>query len=153
MQKLPLHDVEDAFALVASVIERSGLELSVEDRDDLKQTLALEAWQLSLTYRPGPASFSTFISTRLRFRVVDWNRGRRGRTRWSFGSGRVFERTLPELVPLDTERAQLELALGTRAGDFEADRDEALRGLFESRDRARARDLRTLGIETRRRVA
>jgi hypothetical protein len=34
-------------------------------------------------------------------RPVDWQRQRYGRTRWTFGNGRVYERRRPELVSLD----------------------------------------------------
>jgi hypothetical protein len=48
-------------------------------------------------------SFSTYATSTLYRRVVDWQRQRCGRTRWAFGNGRVYERKRPELVSLDAD--------------------------------------------------
>ena len=145
MQRLTLDDVDDASGFVAAIVTRSGLALSFHDREDLEQYLLVECWRLSLVYTAGGISFSTYAGNTLRHRCVDWERKRRGRTVWRFRD-RVHTRSLPQLVPLDSDRDRLEQALAEGAGDRAADRDEAGGGLLAERDRARARDLEALGL-------
>jgi hypothetical protein len=97
---LPLHDVDDAAAFVASIVTRSNLRLSYHDAEDLHQFLLAEAWKLSLRYKPGRLSFSTLAGTTLRLRVVDWTRQRNGRTVWKFAD-HTHKRERPQLLSLD----------------------------------------------------
>jgi DNA-directed RNA polymerase specialized sigma24 family protein len=156
---LALHDIDDAAAFVAALVNRSGLSPSWSDREDLAQSLLIVAWELSLRYHPGGISFSTFAGRTLRLRIVDWQRsGAGGRTTWKFrnadGSLRVHERQLPQLVPLDdSARDRLEQSLATRNGDREDGGDLGLGGLDGGGDRQRALDYETLGLDPPRRAA
>jgi hypothetical protein len=98
--KFSLLGIADVEAFTGRIVERSGLRLSAQDREDLHVWLIEECWTLSTCYRPGRLAFAAFADRRLRLRVVDWQRGRWGRTRWTF-SGREYERVRPQLVPLD----------------------------------------------------
>jgi hypothetical protein len=100
--KYSLLGIADVEAFTARIVERSGLRLSPEDREELHVYLIEEAWLLSERYRPGGVSFSTVAGTTLRLRVVDWKRARWGRTRWAF-SGHTYERERPQLVSLDAD--------------------------------------------------
>jgi DNA-directed RNA polymerase specialized sigma24 family protein len=98
---LALFDVDDAHRFVCAIVSKSGLELSFHDRRDLEQHLFGEAWLLSLRFVPGgPKDFSGWAARILRLRVVDWQRQRNGRTRWSFRDS-VYERQRPQFVSLD----------------------------------------------------
>ena len=117
MPRLALHDIDDTAAFVAAIVNRSGLSLSWDAREDLEQTLQIVAWELSLKYQPGGISFSTYAGRTLRFRITDWQRsGSGGRTIWKFrnpdGSLRIHERELPQFVPFDGDdgepRAELD---------------------------------------------
>jgi hypothetical protein len=145
VQRFALHDVDDAAGFVAAIVTRSGLTLSFHDREDLEQYLLVECWRLSLVYTAGGISFSTYAGNTLRHRCVDWERKRRGRTVWRFRS-RVHTRSLPQLVPLDSDRDRVEQALAEGDRDREADRDADYRRLLAERDRALARDLEALGL-------
>jgi hypothetical protein len=113
-EPLALHDVQDAEALCARVIERSGLSLSYHDAEDLLAYLVATAWALSLVYDRGdpqyPSGFSTYATRTLGLRLIDWQRSRFGRTKWKFSAtssinagyrGRTIERERPALVSLD----------------------------------------------------
>jgi hypothetical protein len=152
--KLALHGIDDVEAFTAGIVQHSHFELSFHDRQELHAHLISECWRLSLVYRPGiiRGGFSLWAGTTLRKRLIDWERQRFGRTKWQF-SDRTYERPRTEIVSLDDpQRSQLVNALGTRTGDLEASWDETLRGLYAGRDRARARDLKTLGLRPRRRA-
>jgi len=97
--KLALHDLADTEGLCAHVIQRSSLNLSYHEHEDLLTYLVETAWELSLTYRPGAGPFSAYAAVRLRQRCTDWKRSQ-GRTRWQF-SNRTYERTLPSFTTLD----------------------------------------------------
>lgn len=149
MARLPLWDVSDAEAFVGAIVERSRDGLSYHDSEDLRGELVLETWELSLEYKPGGVSFSTFAGTTLRHRVVDWRRKRFGRTRWTFGDGRVYERPRTQFVPLDDPGVgRLDAAESARAGDSSADWNPSFARLEHERDRARERDLRRLGLHS-----
>jgi DNA-directed RNA polymerase specialized sigma24 family protein len=161
--RLELHDV-DVESLALWVISRSGLELNWSDREDLLETLVVACWECSDDYDPGRGAFSTFATIKLRSAVTAWLRtsnercGRTGfvggRTIWRFGDGRVHERPQRVLVSFDgADRDQLVNALSEGRGDREADRDEAVGGLFATRDSERARDFYEMGLEPRRRAA
>lgn len=157
--KLSLHGIDDVEAFAGAIVQRSWLELSHHDREDLHAYLVAECWRLSLRYERGdpqfPPRFSVYATPILRNRVVDWQRKRFGRTRWTF-KDQVIERKLPQLVSLDAddpERDRLVDRLGAGAGDSAADWDEALGGLVGERDRTRAWDYETLGLCPPRRVA
>ena len=145
---LELHDVRDAERLAAWVIQRSGLGLDREDREDLQQTLLLAVWQLSLQFDVAAGKpFGPFATTVLRRRLVDWQRQRFGRTRWQF-KGSVYERPRPEFVPLDDSvRDRLDEADAKRSCDGSADLDPTCRWLWDTRDCCRAVDLRELDPE------
>jgi DNA-directed RNA polymerase specialized sigma24 family protein len=140
---LPLYDVRDVEALCTSIVQRSRLSLDHHDREDLTAYLIVACWELSLRYEPGPTSFSTWATTTLRLRTIDWNRKRNGRTRWQF-SGHTYEREQPRLVALDSELAG---ALPARAGDPALDSDPDLGGILDAGDRQEARDYLALGLE------
>jgi hypothetical protein len=58
--------------------------------------------RLSLRYEPRrTVSFSTYATCTLSKRIIDWQRQRYGRTRWTFGDGRVYERPRVKLVSID----------------------------------------------------
>jgi hypothetical protein len=140
---------------VWEIVHRSRLELNHQDREELAAFLVAECWHLSVRYRRGTGSTTSFAgwaTTTLRLRVVDWRRARFGRTRWQF-SGRAHEREQPQLVSLDDpDHDQFRAALGTRAGDPAADRSPDLARLLGTGGGARARDLKTLGLSPPRRL-
>jgi DNA-directed RNA polymerase specialized sigma24 family protein len=151
---LQLHDIDDAERFVGTIVSRSGFSLSFHDREDLGEYLLVECWQLSLRYQAGGISFSTWAGNTLRRRSVDWLRQQNGRTIWRFGDGRVHERPRREFVSFDDANARdrLDEALAEGNGDSEADRDEALGGLLDARDREADRDYAILGLEPPRRA-
>jgi DNA-directed RNA polymerase specialized sigma24 family protein len=153
---LSLHGINDVEAFVVAIVQRSRLELSHYDREDLVAHLVATAWQLSLGYDHGdpryPPRFSVYVTPILRNRVVDWQRQRFGRTRWVF-KDRVVERKLPQLVSFDDpEHDQLGAALGTWAGDPTADRSPDLLRVLGRRSGSRARDYEALGLRPPRRT-
>jgi hypothetical protein len=152
--KLTLFEIDDAERFCSAIASKCGSSLSWSDREDLEQYLLVECWLLSLTYKPGAASFSSYANGKLRLRVVDWQRQRNGRKRWVFRD-RVYERPRPTFVSLDddAERDRLEQTLAPPASDSSADCDPALAGLHADRDRQRARDYHELGLEAPRRAA
>ena len=149
-----LHDIRDSEAFAARIIQRSRLELSYYDHEDLLAYLVETAWELSLRYRRGnpdfPARFSVYATNILRRRVVDWQRQRDGRTRWQFAGGRTYERPRPQFQSLDADdgdRDRLERALGPRAGDPADDCGPDLGRVVGERRRSRAQDYAALGLE------
>ena len=151
---LSLHEIDDVEAFTLAIVQRSRLELSHHDREDLVAYLLTECWRLSLRFEPGGISFSTYAGTTLRGRLVDWQRKRFGRTRYVF-SDRVLERKLPELVSLDADDSNgdpLGDNLGTRAGDPAADRDPDFERLLRTGSGTRARDYEALGLKPPRRA-
>jgi hypothetical protein len=156
-ERLTLHDVDDAAAFVAAVINRSGLRLSWADREDLQQYLLGEIWRLSLVYQRGnprfPPMFSVYATRLLSLRTVDWIRSRNGRTKWKFADS-VYERQRPQLVSLDdSARDRLEQSQPEGDGDREAGGDLGIPGLYAGGDRQRTRDFRILGLESDGRAA
>jgi DNA-directed RNA polymerase specialized sigma24 family protein len=145
---LPLFDVRDVEALCTGIVQRSRLTLDHHDREDLTAYLIATCWELSLRYEPGQTSFSTWATTTLKLRVIDWNRKRNGRTRWQF-SGHTYERERPRLVPLDAELVD---TLPARAGDPALDSETALGGILDAGDSQEARDYLALGLEPPRRA-
>jgi hypothetical protein len=99
--KFALHDVQDTEAFCARIIQRSGVELRYSEHEELLAYLIETAWELSLEYRPGiiRKGFSTWVGITLSRRITDWQRSG-GRTKWTFHD-RIYERTLPQFVPLD----------------------------------------------------
>jgi hypothetical protein len=87
--KFSLLGIADVEAFTGRIVERSGLRLSAQDREELHVWLIEECWSLSTCYRPGRLAFAAFADGRFRLRVVDWQRARWGRTRWTF-SGREY---------------------------------------------------------------
>ena len=149
--KLSLLGIDDVDGFCFRLVQRSGLELSRTDFDDLHAWLIEECWILSLRFEPGPASFSSYAGARLRLRVVDWKRQQQGgRTVWRF-KDRVHTRTPPVVVSLDgPDGDSLGPSLATDAGDLAPDRDETRRRLHVERVRYRDRDFSELGGEARR---
>jgi DNA-directed RNA polymerase specialized sigma24 family protein len=149
-ERLSLHDIDDGVAFVAAITNRSGLELSWADREDLQQFLLTTAWEISLTFEPGRSgvTFSSFAGTILRRRVVDWRRkSAGGRTKWTFKT-HTYERQLPSFVPFDDSAVdRLERTQPEGGGDREVGSDLGDGGLVVSGDRQRARDFELLGLE------
>jgi hypothetical protein len=114
------------------------LKLSLHDGEELHAYLIAECWRLSLRYDGSQGSrFSVWARQTLSLRLVDWQRARWGRTRWTFSDGHVHERERPQPISLDAndpERDRLDAALGRGGVDgdasgFAADmRDLAQRG-------------------------
>jgi len=151
--RLELHDIRDAAAVVSSVVRTSKLELRFHEREDLEQYLLGELWILSLRYEPGGISFSTWATTTLKLRTIDFFRRERGRTRWQFGDGRVHERERPTFVSLEVEHGdRLDAALAAGGGDPADVCDPALQRVLADGDRTRSRDLETLGLDHARRA-
>ena len=153
--RLALHDVDDAEGFCAQLAGRAGLELSFHEREDLLAFLIATCWFLSTKYEPGGMAFSTYATYTLKLRIVDWQRAKKGRSKWQFKDS-TYERPRVQLVSLDaldTDGDQLVDALTTQAGDPSSDCDPAFGGLLADGDRQRARDLDTLGLSATRRVA
>jgi hypothetical protein len=149
-ERLSLWDIDDCVAFVATITNRSGLNLNWADREDLEAYLVTTLWEISLTYEPGRINggFSTFAGYLLRRRAHDWLRTKNGRTRWVFGDGRVHTRERPQLVPFDDSALdRLEQSLAERNGDRQAGSDLSFTGLDSEGDWQRARDLELLGLE------
>jgi len=72
--KLVLHDLRDTEALAMRIVERSGFVLSYAEREELATYLIEVAWEISTVWKPGAASFSTYATTTLRRRAIDWRR-------------------------------------------------------------------------------
>jgi hypothetical protein len=142
---LRLHDVDDGVRFVGAIANRSRLDLSYHDAEDLRQYLVTELWLLSTRYDPAASgiSFSTWAGTTLRLRVTDWQRQRFGRTKWKWADGTSYERPRPSVVPFD---ARLDGALSSGAGDPADGGDLSLRGVLDGGDRQRLQDLETLGL-------
>ncbi len=152
---LAVHDVRDLGRLVTSVISSSRVDLTWTEREDLDAYLLATAWELSTRYEPGGSvSFSTWATTTLKLRTIDFVRKERGRTRWAFAGGRVHERERPTFVSLDAEHGdRLDAALAARGGDPADDCDPDLAGVLADGDRTRAGDLAALGIPPARRAS
>jgi hypothetical protein len=121
--------------------------LPQQEQEDLIAWLIAITWELSLRYDGSQGSrFSAYARHVLVRRAPDWRRQRDGRTVWKF-KDHTYERPRPEFVSVDSESgARLVDALSARGGDSPTDRDTDGGGLFGDRDRARARDLETLGL-------
>jgi len=115
-----LLDIRDVESFTGRIVERSGLRLSVEDREELHVYLIEECWLLSTRFQPSRVTFSTFAANTLRLRVVDWQRQRFGRRTWRFKNS-VYERPRVELVSLDgSEHDRLDSTLGGSSLDGDA---------------------------------
>jgi hypothetical protein len=148
-------DIRDVAAFCARIADRSRVHLSYHDREDLLAYLVETTWELSLRYDAGdrPPKFAVYAGGILPLRVVDWTRGRFGRTRWQF-SGSTYERPRVDLVSLDdSARDRLEQGQPERDGDHAAGGDFGIPGLYAGGDRQRARDFRILGLEPPQRAA
>jgi DNA-directed RNA polymerase specialized sigma24 family protein len=138
--RLALHDVDDTAAFVGAIVNRSQLELSFHDREDLGQFLVIECWLLSEQFEPGRGiSFSTYAGTTLRRRVIDWQRAKVGRTVWKF-KDRTHTRELPQFVPLDADDGEPFAELGS----------PQRRGSLDDAERRLADGLRSLEARARR---
>jgi hypothetical protein len=138
-----LLDVRDTEALCASVIQKSGLELSYHDHEDLLAFLIETAWRLSLKYEPGRGStknFAGWATTNLRLGVIEWQRKRFGRTHWKFRDS-TYERKRPTIVSLDDDSGDDRMgeALGGGGLDDDGDRVGDQLRLLSARGRAPAR--------------
>ena len=155
---LQLHDVHDAEGFAAAIANRSRLNLSPDDREDLRQFLLISLWELSLRYERGdpryPSRFGSYASGILQRRVVDWARSKWGRTTWQF-KDHTHERKRPELVSLDDgdDHGRLGGLVDAGDGDHALGWDSALGGLLRNADRQEVADTRTLGLRPRRRNA
>ena len=141
--KLSLHGIDDVERFAGAIVQRSGLELSLHDGEELHAYLITECWRLSLRYDGSQGSrFSVWARHTLSLRLVDWQRARWGRTRWTFSGGHSHERARPRHVSLDDpehDRLGAALAGGSLDGDasgFAAD----MRGLAERGRRPSGRE-------------
>jgi hypothetical protein len=117
-----LHDVRDVESFTGQIVERSGLRLSVSDREELHVYLIEECWLLSRRYDgSGGSRFAAWAKTTLGLRCIDWQRQRYGRTRWKF-AGYTYERGRPQLVSLDADDPE-HYQLGTTLTGGGLDRD------------------------------
>jgi hypothetical protein len=142
-------DIRDVESFTGRIVERSKLHLDHSDREDLHAFLVAECWLLSTRYSPGGISFSSLAGATLRLRVVDWQRQRFGRTRWTFKNGREHVRERPKLVSLDADDSlsdRLDESLAARSGDPSADSPTDLERLLEGGDREAARDIAAMGL-------
>lgn len=114
---LTLHDIQDVEAFCTTILDKRGLH-DHPDHDDILAYLIATTWELSTTYEPHLASFSTYAGTALRNRLTDRARST-GRTIWKFRN-RTYTRTLPTIVPLDDATRE---AHTTPSRDPAADRD------------------------------
>ena len=134
--RLSLHDVRDVEALCGRVIARSGFVLSADESEDLLAYLIADCWKLSLSYRRGIGSTTTFSGWAtfiLRRRVFEWQRQR---------SGRGYR---PSFVSLDDPGLGEPVAQGP--GDSTPGRLSAGPGLHGGRDSSRASDFALLGLD------
>lgn len=100
--RLELWDVRDVEQFCGHLIGNKWADLTPYEKEDLHAYLIATCWELSLRYRPGGISFSTWAGNTLRKRAIDWYRNERGRTRYVF-KDRIIERDLPQFVSLDSE--------------------------------------------------
>jgi hypothetical protein len=151
---MALHNIDDAEAFAAKVIERRQLDwLLPHEREDLLCYLVECAWELSLRYQPQGFEFSQWVRPTFERRTIDWLRREFGRQRWQF-AGHSYERERPSLLPFDTlENAELAGALTGGTNDPALDCSSDLAGVLGTGDRQEARDYRTLGLRPPRRAA
>ena len=134
-----LAGIEDVEAFTGRIVERSGLRLSTDDREQLHVYLIEECWELSLKRNPERGAFSVWVGYALRRRAVDWQRTRFGRTRWVF-KDRIYERPRVELVSLDADGGDSELDGPLRGRPLAATADRAPDLARALRGRSRAPD-------------
>jgi len=147
--------VRDVEALCWSVVDRSRLKLNHHDRADLTTYLIETCWVLSERFEPGGIKFSTFATNTLRFRLVDWQRSRNGRTKWSF-AGFTYERVQPQLVSLDADDSLSDRLGSSLAGSGLDDGEPRLSDELRALDKRSSRPGRRedwLGDEAAQRVA
>ncbi len=161
---LALHDVADTEHFCARILQRKGLDQH-HDAEDILAWLIELTWELSLSYRPGGITFSTWAGTTLRRRLVDRIRTTEGRTVWKF-STHTYTRQRPVVVSIDepsghrngeiyesTPNAGLHDTLRTRAVDDPADRATSLDGLLRTGHRPHPRAHAGSGQSTAREAA
>jgi hypothetical protein len=146
-----LLDIDDTEAFVGAIIRRSGFTLSHHDEQDLVAYLLETIWQLSERYDGSQGSrFSAWAKLTLQRRTIDWYRAQFGRTVCKY-AGRVYERPArPRPLSLDIvnpDHDQLGDALTTGGSDRSPDWDSLDGWLYRDRDRERAQDYATLGLE------
>jgi DNA-directed RNA polymerase specialized sigma24 family protein len=142
---LRLFDVRDTEAFCWRIVRSSNPDLNHHDAEDLCAFLVASAWEISLTFDPSKGVwFSRYARTRLRNKTVDWVRKEKGRTKWTFSGGRVYERKRPQFVSFDDELVSSLRALGS---DPEDGGDPDFRRPVSERSRRRSRDLECLGLE------
>lgn len=89
--KVALKDVQDVDAMVNAAIERTGLILSVDERDELEAEGIRMLYEMIAEW-DGRGSFAGFASQRLRWRLSDhWRHSELTRRRLPDGS-RCWER-------------------------------------------------------------
>lgn len=148
--KLPLHDIQDVEAFVASIVERRNFDLSWHDQEDLLAFLVETCWELS-RQRPAPwrDSFSGWVYPYLRQRTVDWQRQRNGRTKWQF-KDKTYERDIPVFVPLDDRPDDAEYVEPVDVGAYS---DSVARRVLRERDSTLVGGDNTVGAGTARQAA
>jgi hypothetical protein len=146
--KLALHEIEDVEAYCACILQRSALELSQQEQEDALAYLIATTWELSLRYRPGiiHKGFSTWAGITLRQRISDWHRQSGGRTKWTFHD-RIYERTLPQFVPLDDRQDEPDTLSSVDVG---RDSESPLEWIVRERDSEGTGRVDTLGQDSAR---
>lgn len=66
--------IDDTEAFCKPYLARAPQDLTTHEREDLLAYLVEATWELSLRYRPGPQTFSTYAGNRLPSKVIDWLR-------------------------------------------------------------------------------
>lgn len=89
--KLALHDVASVEALVWKALRDSGAsgKLQPAELDDWTADLLGLVWEKSLTYQPGPWSFSKTAYQLCRSRIIDKVRKRNGSSRYRTDGDRL----------------------------------------------------------------
>ena len=123
--RFELFDIDDVERFASRIVERSRLELSYHDREDLLASLIFECWRCANDYDPSRAAFSTFATYKLRAAVVTWLRtsnercGRTGfvggRTIWKYKNKPDHVRPQRILISFDDDARLVDTLAGGTA--------------------------------------
>lgn len=101
--KLELHDLRDAYAFAATVVQRKLRSLNDEvSEEDAVQLLVVKLWQRAERFNSSIGTFSGYASRYAGALRVDVVRELDGRTRWKFAD-HAHERRRPDVVSLEAE--------------------------------------------------